>query len=105
MPGHSPHRLDSHQNLSSLSKLLIKANQGKAIPDAIAILDPLHRLLAAGGADVDGLDPALEVLLGRQLQHGLHLLPVSNMVCADVTAAGDKVLEIELNGVIGHSFF
>lgn len=58
-------------------------------------LDTLDGLLTSGLADVDCLDPSLDVVLGSELQHGLHLLMVADVGGTDVVLTRHEGLDIK----------
>lgn len=89
-------------DLRPLTKHLIKTHQRQPKPNIIILVDTLNRLLASLLANINSLHPALNILLTRQLQHLLHLRPVSNMAGTHVASIRRKCLRVErLQLVVG----
>ena len=78
--------------LRALAENLVEVCEGKPVADVVVLVDTLNSLLATLLTDVDGLDPALDVLLRGDLQHLLHLGAVTDMRCAHVAAVGSEGL-------------
>jgi len=70
-----------HQSrtLRPLAEDLVIAGHCEPEAHVVVVIHPLDRLLKALLANLDRLDPALDVLLRSQLQHLLHLGPVANV--------------------------
>ena len=79
-------------SLSPLTKDLVKARQCYPVPDIVVLVHALNGLLAALLTNLDFLHPALDVLLGSELEHLLHLGSVANVRRAHVAAVGGKDL-------------
>lgn len=77
------------------TEYFIIPNKGDPIPNII-LRHPRNSLLATLLRDLDRLDPALKIILARQLKHRQHLGPVANMRGPDVAAVGHKVERLQL---------
>jgi len=76
-------------HLRALAEGLVEVDKGEAVLD-IALVKTLESSLATLLADVDGLDPRLDVLLRGKLEHGLHLRAVTDVRGTDrATVAGE----------------
>jgi hypothetical protein len=65
-------------HLRALAEDLVKVDKGEAVLD-VALVKTLKGSLATLLADVDGLDPGLDVLLRGEFEHGLHLGAVTDV--------------------------
>ena len=76
-------------HLRALAEGLVEVDKGETVLD-IALVETLKGSLATLLADVDGLDPRLDVLLRGELEHGLHLGTVTDVRGTDrATVAGE----------------
>jgi hypothetical protein len=90
--------------LCTLPELLVKSNKSETISHPVSILDPLYSLFTACFTNVNGLDPAFDLLRTRQLQHGQHFRSISDMARADITAIASEVLHLQFwQCMIGHA--
>ena len=78
--------------LSALSENVVEVGERQPEADVVVVLDTLNSLLAASFAELDRLDPALDVLLRHEVQHLNHLGPVADVRGSHVAAVGDEVL-------------
>jgi hypothetical protein len=83
------------QRLSPLAEDIVEVDQGQPVADVVVLVDTLNGLLAASLAELDGLHPALDVLLAGKLKHLLHLGAVTNVRCAHVVTVGSEDLGVE----------
>lgn len=88
--------IHSAQPLCALSENLVVANQGEPEANVVVVVDALDGLLAALLGDINRLDPALDVLLGGQLEHLNHLGAVANVRGAHGAAVGGEDLGLDL---------
>jgi hypothetical protein len=75
-------------SLGTLSENVIERVQSQPESNSVVVLHTLDSLLAAGLADLDGLYPTLDVLLGCKLQHLKHLGPVTDVRGSHVASIG-----------------
>ena len=89
-----------HKHLSPLAKDVVEIGQRQPVPYVVVLVHALNCLLAARLAQLDLLDPALDVLLARKLKHLLHLRSVTNVRCTHVVAVGREDLSVEAGEVV-----
>lgn len=78
----------------ALAEDLVKVDKGEAVLD-VTLLKTLKGSLATLLADIDGLDPRLDVLLRGELEHGLHLGAVTDVRGTDRAAVAGELLSHE----------
>jgi len=81
--------------LCALAKGSVKVGKGNSVADVV-LLDLLDGLGTALLADVDGLDPRLDLLLAGKLEHGKHLWAVTDVGGTEVATVWNKVLGHQL---------
>jgi hypothetical protein len=78
-------------HLSALAEGLVEVDKSETELD-VALLKTLKGSLATLLADVNGLDPRLDVLLRGELEHGLHLGTVTDVRGTDRAAVSGELL-------------
>jgi hypothetical protein len=78
-------------HLSALAEGLVEVDKSETELD-VALLKTLKGSLATLLADVNGLDPRLDVLLRGELEHGLHLGTVADVRGTDRAAVSGELL-------------
>jgi hypothetical protein len=87
----SNHR-SAQRRLSPLSEDLVEAGECEPVLDIVVLGHALNSLLDAVLTELDLLHPALDVLLRCELEHLLHLGPVTDVARAHVAAVGSEDL-------------
>lgn len=92
-----------HTFLLSLAEHSIVVDECVSIADLV-LLDTLYDLRACCFADISCLDVRLDVLFTGKLEHGLALLPVTNVRRSNVVATGHELLSLHgREGLIGQT--